>query len=227
MSKEITVALIGNPNAGKTTVFNCLTGARQHVGNWPGVTVERKEGERRYRGYTLKVVDLPGVYSLTAYSLDEVIARNFVVEDRPDVTVDVVDATNLERNLYLAVQLREMGVPLILALNMMDMVESRKQSIDTEELARLLGVRIVPLVASRGQGIDSLLKEIVEVGTGQVTVNGFKLTYGREVDQEISKLEEMISQTEPAKKYSPKWLAIKLLEDDEEVVRMLRVTEGG
>ncbi len=226
MSKEITVALIGNPNSGKTTVFNCLTGARQHVGNWPGVTVERKEGERRYRGYTLKVVDLPGVYSLTAYSLDEVIARNFVVEDRPDVTVDVVDATNLERNLYLAVQLREMGVPLILALNMMDMVESRKQSIDMEELARLLGVRIVPLVASRGQGIDSLLEEIVEVGTGQVPVNGFKLTYGREVDQEVSKLEAMISQTELAREYPPKWLAIKLLEDDEEVVRMLRVAQN-
>jgi len=227
VSKEITVALIGNPNSGKTTVFNGLTGAHQHVGNWPGVTVKRKEGERRYRGYTLKVVDLPGVYSLTAYSLDEVIARNFVVDERPDVTVDVVDATNLERNLYLAVQLREMGVPLILALNMMDMVESRGQSIDIEELARLLGVRVVPLVASRGQGIDSLLEEIVEVGMGHVPVNGFKLTYGREVDQEISKLEEMISRTEPAKKYSPKWLAIKLLEDDEEVVRMLRVTQGG
>jgi ferrous iron transport protein B len=188
--------------------------------------VERKEGERRYRGHTLKVVDLPGVYSLTAYSLDEVIARNFVVEEHPDVTVDVVDATNLERNLYLAVQLREMGVPLILALNMMDMVESRGQSIDTEELARLLGVRIVPLVASRGQGIESLLEEILEMGMEQVPVNGFKLTYGREVDQEVSKLEEMISQTELAKKYPPKWLAIKLLEDDEEVVRMLRVTQG-
>ena len=222
MKKEITVALIGNPNSGKTTVFNSLTGAHQHVGNWPGVTVERKEGERRFRGYTLKVVDLPGVYSLTAYSLDEMIARNFVVEEHPDVTVDVVDATNLERNLYLAVQLLEMGAPLILALNMMDMVESRQESIDVEELARLMGVSVVPIVASRGRGMGMLLDEIVKVATGHVSTNGFKLTYGREIDQEIAKLEEMIATTDLAGRYPPKWLAIKLLEDDEEVVQLLQ-----
>src|SRR4030042_3078933 len=116
--KEITIALAGNPNSGKTSVFNNLTGARQHVGNWPGVTVEKKEGKCSFKGYSIKVVDLPGVYSLTAYSLDEVIARDYVINEKPDVVVDVVDASNLERNLYLAVQLMEMQVNLVIALNM-------------------------------------------------------------------------------------------------------------
>ncbi len=226
MSGEIRVALIGNPNSGKTTVFNSLTGARQHVGNWPGVTVERKEGLRHYRGYTLRIVDLPGVYSLTAYSLDELIARNFVVEEHPDVTVDVVDATNLERSLYLAVQLLEMGTPLVLALNMMDMVEASGQSIDVEGLSRLLGVRVVPMVASRNRGTGLLVEEIVGVATGRLSTNGFRLTYGREVDQEIAKVEEMISKTELARRYPARWLAIKLLEKDQEIARKFQAAAG-
>jgi small GTP-binding protein len=123
--RPITVALAGNPNSGKTTIFNALTGARQHVGNYPGVTVERKEGRLRHAGHTINVVDLPGTYSLTAYSAEELVTRRFLIEERPDVVVDIVDASNLERNLYLAVQFIELGVPLILALNMSDLAEPR------------------------------------------------------------------------------------------------------
>ena len=227
MAKEITIALAGNPNSGKTTVFNNLTGARQHVGNWPGVTVEKKEGTCRYQGYTIKVVDLPGVYSLTAYSLDEVIARNFVVEEKPGVVVDVVDASNLERNLYLAVQLLEMGAPLIIALNMMDQAESRGYQIDVSQLSHLLGVPVVPMEANRSSGVQELLQEIVKMADGEVQTRDFRLDYGREVEGEIAKMQELISRDEGlSRKYSLRWLAIKLLEGDEEVVKRLGMKQG-
>jgi ferrous iron transport protein B len=227
MSKEITIALAGNPNSGKSTVFNNLTRARQHVGNWPGVTVEKKEGTCHYQGYTIKVVDLPGVYSLTAYSIDEVIARNFIVEEKPDAVVDIVDASNLERNLYLAVQLMEMGTPLIVALNIMDEAESLGYQIDVPKLSYLLGVPVVPMVANRNRGTEELLEEIIKIADGQVQTRELKVDYGREVEEEIAKLEKMISQDEElSRKYSPRWLAVKLLEGDAEVVKALRATKG-
>jgi ferrous iron transport protein B len=221
--KEITLALAGNPNSGKTTVFNNLTGARQHVGNWPGVTVEKKEGSLSYAGYEIKVVDLPGVYSLTAYSLDEVIARDFVVDENPDVVVDIVDASNLERNLYLAVQLLEMGVPLIIALNMMDVAESRRYRIHVNALAKEIGAPVVPMVATRNQGTQELLKTVVEVAKGNITVTGgLRLEYGREVEEEIAKLEKVISTNSLSQKYPPRWLAVKLLEEDEEIIKRFK-----
>jgi len=222
MVKEITVALAGNPNSGKTTVFNNLTGARQHVGNWPGVTVEKKEGSCSYQGYSIKVVDLPGVYSLTAYSLDEVIARNFVVEEKPDVVVDIVDASNLERNLYLAIQLLEMGAWLIIALNMMDQADSRGYVIDVPRLSQLMGVPVVPMAANRNRGTEELLREIVNVAEKKTQVKGLRIEYGREVEKEIANLEKLISQTELSQNYSPRWLAVKLLEEDEEIIRKFR-----
>ncbi len=222
VAKEITIALAGNPNSGKTTVFNNLTGARQHVGNWPGVTVERKEGYVSYQGYSIKVVDLPGVYSLTAYSLDEIIARNFVVEEKPDMVVDVVDASNLERNLYLAVQLMEMGARLIIALNMMDQAESRGHVIDVPSLSQLIGVPIIPMVASRNRGTEELLRGIVNVGGNKVQGVELRLRYDEHVEEELAKLEELISETELSEKYSPRWLAIKLLEDDGEIVKKFK-----
>jgi small GTP-binding protein len=225
--KEITVALAGNPNSGKTTVFNNLTGARQHVGNWPGVTVEKREGKCSFKGYSIKVVDLPGVYSLTAYSLDEVVARDFVVDTRPDVVVDVVDASNLERNLYLAIQLLEMEANLVLALNMMDVAESRGYQINIEELSRLLGTPVVSMVAARGQGTRELLQTIVDVAEGSKRVNGISLQYGRDVEEEITKLEKLISGKPLAAGYSPRWLAVKLLEEDEEVIRKVRQAQVG
>lgn len=140
MTKRITIALAGNPNCGKTTIFNDLTGARQHVGNYPGVTVEKKEGNLKYKGYEIKVVDIPGIYSLTAYSIDEIIARNFIVEEKPDVVIDIVDTSNLERNLYLAVQFMELKVPLIIALNMADIAEKQGLKIDRKSFSKILGV---------------------------------------------------------------------------------------
>ena len=220
--KKITIALAGNPNSGKTTVFNNLTGARQHVGNWPGVTVEKKEGSCTFKGYSIKVVDLPGVYSLTAYSLDEVIARDFIVDEKPDVVVDVVDASNLERNLYLAVQLLEMQANLVIALNMMDVAESRDHLIDIQELSRLLGVPVVPLVAARNQGTQELLQNLIDIAEGGIQVSCIQLKYGHDVEAEISKLEEMVSDSTLAERYSPRWLAVKLLEEDEEIISKVR-----
>ena len=217
--KEITIALAGNPNSGKTTAFNNLTGAKQHVGNWPGVTVEKKEGNLSFKGYDIKVVDLPGVYSLTAYSLDEVIARNFVVDENPDVVVDIVDASNLERNLYLAVQLLEMGAKLVVALNMMDVAQSRGYQIDVAELSRLLGAPVVPMVATRHQGTQELLETIACVAEDKIQVKGLRLNYGREMEEEIAKLEEIIATDSRFQGYSPRWLAVKLLEEDEEIIK--------
>jgi small GTP-binding protein len=220
--KEVTIALAGNPNSGKTTVFNNLTGARQHVGNWPGVTVEKRQGSCSFKGYSIKVVDLPGVYSLTAYSLDEVIARDFVVDGKPDVVVDIVDASNLERNLYLTVQLLEMGANLVIALNMMDVAESKGYQINIEELSRLLGTPIVPMVAARDRGTRELLQTVVDVAGGNKRVSGISLQYGRDVEEEIAKLEKLISENSLVKEYSPRWLAVKLLEDDKEIIRKVR-----
>jgi len=225
MTKQgITIALVGNPNSGKTTVFNNLTGARQHVGNWPGVTVEKKEGRCNFN---IKVVDLPGVYSLTAYSLDEVVARDYVFDGKPDVVVDIVDASNLERNLYLAVQLLEMGTNLVMALNMMDVAESRGYRIDVEELSRLLGVPVVPQVAARNQGTQELLQTIVDVAEGNIQVEGIHVQYGHDVEEEVAKLEKLVSDNSLSKRYPARWLAVKLLEGDEEIISKIRQVEVG
>lgn len=165
---EVTIALAGNPNAGKSTLFNALTGMRQHVGNWPGKTVEKKEGLCCRNGLTINVVDLPGTYSLTAYSPEEIIARDYIIEEQPDVVVDVLDATNLERNLYLAVQVIELGVPVILALNMVDRLRKQGVEIDWAKLSELLGnIPIVPMAANRGEGIDVLWDRIVRIAAGR------------------------------------------------------------
>jgi small GTP-binding protein len=215
--KKLTIALTGNPNSGKTTVFNNLTGTRQHVGNWPGVTVEKKEGNLSFKNHSLKVIDLPGVYSLTAYSLDEVIARNYIVDEKPDVVVDVVDASNLERNLYLAVQLLEMQTSLVIALNMMDVAESKGYRIDVAQLYELLGAPVVPMIAARNRGTEELLQTVIDVARGSIRVKGINLNYGHDVEEEIEKLEKSISGSALASSYSPRWLAVKLLEEDKEI----------
>jgi small GTP-binding protein len=225
--KKITIALAGNPNSGKTTLFNNLTGARQHVGNWPGVTVEKKEGSCSYRGYSIHFVDLPGVYSLTAYSIDEVVARDYVVDGGPDVVVCVVDASNLERNLYLVVQLLEMGARLVIALNMTDVAESRGHEIDVEGLSQLLGAPVVPTVAARNRGTQELLETAVDVAEGKIPVGKINLRYGHDVEDEIAKLEKLISDNPLAEGYSPRWLAIKLLEDDSEIIGRFRQAQVG
>jgi small GTP-binding protein len=216
--KQIVVALAGNPNSGKTTVFNNLTGARQHVGNWPGVTVEKKEGSCSFNGYSLKVVDLPGVYSLTAYSPDEIVARNFIIDENPDVVVDIVDASNLERNLYLAVQIMEMRVPLILALNMMDGVETKRYRIDLKAISLEMGLPVVPMVANRNKGTRELLGEIIRVAEKKAEMTGVRIEYGREVESQLSRLEEALEDSPIARRYSPRWLAVKLIEGDDDII---------
>jgi ferrous iron transport protein B len=159
---DLTIALAGNPNAGKSTIFNALTGLRQHVGNWPGKTVEKREGTCLHRGLTINVIDLPGTYSLTAYSPEEIVARDYLLTDPPDAIINVLDATNLERNLYLTVQLLELGVPVILALNMADALRKDGVHIDLAELSRGLGhAPIVLTAASRGEGLSELLAAVL------------------------------------------------------------------
>jgi len=217
--KKITVAIAGNPNSGKTTIFNMLTGARQHVGNYPGVTVEKKEGLCRYAGFEITVVDLPGTYSLTAYSIEELVARNFIIEEQPNVVVDIVDASNIERNLYLATQLIEMNVPLVLAFNMSDIAKQNGLVFDIEQLSKLLEAMIVPTVGNKGKGKVKLLDAIVETARQGKTERTHKISYGEEIKTELAGIEGLIADKERrlAEKYGPRWLAVKLLEQDKDV----------
>jgi ferrous iron transport protein B len=166
------IALAGNPNAGKTTLFNALTGAHQHVGNWPGKTVEQKTGWFRHEGHEIEVVDLPGTYSLSAFSPEEVIARDFIIHERPDLVVIVLDAANLERNLYLAVQVLELEVRAVIVLNMLDMAEARGYEIDTAELSRRLNTPVLTAVARKGQGVDELKEHLLSELEEQLTSYG-------------------------------------------------------
>ncbi|NLW86281.1 MAG: ferrous iron transport protein B [Planctomycetes bacterium] len=214
----LTIALAGNPNSGKTTIFNALTGGRQHVGNYPGVTVEKKEGACRYGDARLRVVDLPGTYSLTAYSAEEIVARDFLINDKPDVVIDILDAGNLERNLYLAVQIMELGAPLVLALNMADVARQRGLEFNLDLLGKLLAVRIIPTVGHKGKGKTELLDAAVEMAFRQERPAPRRIDYGPEIEAEIAKLEEHMHRAGVGSDGIPvRWLAIKLLEGDARV----------
>jgi len=163
MTKKLSVALAGNPNAGKSSVFNVLTGAHQHVGNWPGKTVEKKEGQFKHDDYEIKIVDLPGTYSLTAFSPEEVIARDYIIHEKPDVVVVVLDSANLERNLYLAVQVLELGARVVAVLNMADVADSRGIKIDHDQLALALRSPVLRTIASKGEGIPELVQMIINI----------------------------------------------------------------
>lgn len=221
--KEIIVALVGNPNSGKTTLFNGLVGTHLKVGNWAGVTIEKHEGFITYKGYKIKFIDLPGTYSLTAYSPEEVITRNYIIEEQPDVVIDVVDGTNLERNLYLTTQLMELETNMVIALNMYDEVKKKKTEIDFNQLEKLLGSHIVPTNAVKKEGFDSLLEHIIRVYTGKITVNKNKLSFSTPIEEAIKKLEKIITtDKELTNKYYPRWLAIKLLESDQIVYSTIK-----
>ncbi len=219
-SKEYLVALAGNPNSGKTTLFNEVTGSRQHVGNYPGITVEKKEGFHHLDGAELRLVDLPGTYSLTAYSLEELVARDFLVQERPNVVVNIVDASNLDRNLYLTVQLLELGAPLVLALNMMDAARSRGIDIRIEELARRLRVPVVPTVARTGSGKKELMAAALEMAEKKADWAPLHISYGPDIDPVLDEMEGRIrSEQFLMDLYPPRWTALKFLEADEQVIQ--------
>ncbi len=223
-SKRIAVALTGNPNSGKTSIFNNLTGARQHVANYPGVTVERKEGRLSRDGHEMVVVDLPGTYSLSPYSVEEVVVRDFIVHEEPDVVVDVVDASNLERNLYLAAQLIDLHCKLVICLNMVDVATENKILIDQKMLSTLLGAPVVQTNGRLNRGTEDLLDAIFRVAEDADShTRHIHINYGREIEEELAKLEQRVEAEKTlAERYHPRWLAVKLLEADSDIVERLR-----
>jgi ferrous iron transport protein B len=214
-----TIALAGNPNSGKTTLFNALTGARQHIGNYPGVTVEKKEGTYVDKGRRFKVVDLPGTYSLTAYSLEEVVARDFIVNESPGAVVNILDAANLERNLYLTVQFMEMGVPVCMALNMIDVAENRGVTIDHNQLSELMGVPVVPTLARKGKGKDELMVAAAKIIERSRPQEPLVISYGEDIDSALVKMTADIEDNGFLKDlYPARWIALKYLEKDDQVM---------
>jgi len=225
--KRLVVALAGNPNSGKSSLFNLLTGAHQHVANYPGVTIERKEGYCRYKDHEIRIVDLPGTYSLTAYSMEELIARNFIQEEKPDVVVDVVDASNIERNLYLGTQLIEMDPPLVFAFNMADLAQRRGLTFDLEQLSQLLEARIVPTVGNKGEGRTALLEAIVQTAREGRRPRTHTVRYGGEIEDELTRIEEALSRLDGdlVHQYGTRWLAVKLLEQDDQILAKVQQRE--
>ena len=219
--KEIKVALAGNPNVGKSTLFNILTGLRQHVGNWPGKTVERKEGFLEFNGVTLRIIDLPGTYSLTAYSEEEKIARDFIIHEQPDVVINIVDASNLERNLYLTLQLLELTSNVVIALNMIDVAKAKGIEINTSLLSEILGVPVVETIASKSIGVRELIHKTIDLGFGKIKTKRFKADFGHHIEQEIAEIESLLEDIN-TETYPKRWLAIKLLEHDQEVIKLVR-----
>ena len=216
----IKIALAGNPNAGKTTLFNALTGSNQFVGNWPGVTVEKKEG-RLLHSSDVVIVDLPGIYSLSPYTLEEVVARRFLVDERPDAILNIIDGTNLERNLYLTTQLIELGIPVVIAINMMDVVRKRGDNIDVAGLSRVLGCRVVEISALRESGIEEAAKAAIEAAkSGPVMPHH---TFSGRVEHVLAHIEEAVVHDLPSERQ--RWYSIKLFERDERVMEYLGVDE--
>jgi len=226
--KSLTIALAGNPNSGKTTIFNNITGTRQKVGNWPGVTVAKKEGRINKYGYDLKIIDLPGTYSLTPFSIEEIVARNYVLDERPDVVIDIIDASNLERSLYLATQLRELDCKVLFALNMADVARSRGMKIDGKKLSQLLDVPVVFTVGNKNEGIDGLLKQAIKLAeSGTKTPKKRNVKYSKDIENSIVRLQQFIEEkTDGTLPYNIRWTAIKLLEDDKIIKERILQNSG-
>jgi len=215
MNKKLTIALAGNPNSGKTTIFNNLTGARQKVGNWPGVTVEKKEGKLQHKKYDLRIIDLPGTYSLTPFSIEEITARDFVLNEKPDIVVTIIDASNLERSLFLAIQIMELGRPALFVLNMADVAQANGIKIDEKKLSLLLGVPVVFTIGNKNKGIDTLIETAIEeVKRFDEGKKSRDIRYSQEIETCISKVENQIIQSAENIDGATRWNAIKILEDD-------------
>jgi len=221
-TKTITVALLGNPNSGKTSLFNAIVGAHQKVGNFTGVTVEKTEGSVNYKGYKINIIDLPGTYSLTPFSPEEVVARDYIIEKKPDVVIDVIAGSNLERNLYLTTQVMELEVDMLVALNMWDEVEKLGIKVDIPQLEALLGSHVIPTSASKKQGIESLLNHVISVFEGEITISKNKMIFSREIEEKINQIGSILENDDLSEKYHSKWLATKLLENDQLVYETVK-----
>ena len=216
---NIRIALAGNPNSGKTTLFNALTGSNQFVGNWPGVTVEKKEGKlKKHNGVT--ITDLPGIYSLSPYTLEEVVARNYLIGERPDAILNIVDGTNLERNLYLTTQLTELGIPVVIAINMMDVVRKNGDKINTAELSRELGCKVIEISALKGTGVMEAAEAAIKAAEGTKTVPMH--TFSGPVEHALAHIEEVAVHQMPEEQQ--RWYAIKIFERDEKAMAQLKLS---
>jgi len=216
MKIDLVVALAGNANVGKSSIFNQLTGLGQIVGNWPGKTVEIAEGVLLHHGKHIKIIDLPGIYSLSTYSQEEIVSREYIALKHPDVVVNVVDATALERNLFFTLQLLEMGTPLVVALNLVDVAKKKGMTIDEERLQQLLGAPVVPTIATKGIGVHEIIDEAIKLADAQAPPFKNIIRYGPEIEKRIEKLERVLEGITIG--YPPRWTAIKLLEGDSEIV---------
>lgn len=217
--KTIIVAVAGNPNSGKSTLINAIAGTRLYVGNWPGVTVEKKEAVFELEGRKIKLVDLPGTYSLSPYTQEEIIARDYLVQEKPDVIIDVVDATNLERNLYLTVQLMELGIPVVIALNIHDEAEKKGYRFDLRTMEERLGIKVIPTVATRKKGLDNLMKAALEAASHPHLHRPKRLNYGQDIESAASIVEARLKGIYPglAEKYPMRWISFKVMEGDDHV----------
>jgi len=216
--KKINIVLAGQGNAGKSVVFNYLTGLHQHIGNWAGKTIEKKEGTLYYKGYTIDILDLPGIYSLNTYSEEEVISREYIVHQKPEFVINIIDAVNLERNLMFTLQLLELECPVILVLNMMDLARKKGIAIDTGKLGHLLNTPVVPTVALRGSGITTIIDKVIELKDKEKSYNPPE--YGKEIEKCISVLSEKLKDSHLP--YPPRWMAIKLLEKDKDIIKLVK-----
>jgi len=229
MPKEFRIALAGNANVGKSAIFNQLTGLNQIIGNWPGKTVERAEGTLHFKGYTIRIIDLPGIYSLSTFSMEEIVSRDYIAVEKPDVIINVVDASALERNLYFTFQLLELKVPVIIALNQVDFAAKKGIKIDAQKLSEVLGVSVVPTVAITGSGINELLSKAIAVINGEEKLKPLEITYRKEVEDKIRKIEKLVSTRlkHLCTVYPARWVAVKLLERDADVVGKVKNYEDG
>jgi ferrous iron transport protein B len=218
--RKLTIALAGNANVGKSVLFNQLTGLHQHIGNWPGKTVERAEGTLHFKGYTIDIIDLPGIYSFSTYSLEELVSRKYIAVERPDLVINVVDASVLERNLFFTLQLIELETPIIIALNQMDMAKRKGIEIDVKKMEGLLGISVIPTVAIKRTGVFQLLEKAIEMVENDEKTKPSEVKYGKEVEDRITKIKERIEKLQFW--YPPRYTAVKLLEGDEEISREVK-----
>ncbi|MCJ7613262.1 50S ribosome-binding GTPase, partial [Candidatus Bathyarchaeota archaeon] len=192
-ANHFTIALAGNANVGKSVIFNQLTGLHQHIGNWPGKTVEKAEGTLHFKGYSIDIIDLPGIYSLSTYSIEELVSREYIATEKPDLVINVVDASLLERNLFFTMQLLELETPLVVALNQIDMAKKKGIIIDYEKAEKILGVPVVPTVAVNGKGIYEMIERAIEVIEKKRKIEPLKPRYGKEIEERIEKLVKLLN----------------------------------